>query len=287
MKICSKCKQEKSLPAFNDKKTGKFGKQAYCKLCQKEVRNNSINFASCFGHTVPNKILNTDSMIYLNNTDDKSVDMVLTDVPYVISKDTGFKTGGTVDRLKISMDFGQWDKDFTFDNLSDNIKEYYRVLKTGGYIIIFYDLWKIQELADLLTTHGFKQLRFIEWVKTNPVPINSKTNYLTNSREVAICAVKGSKPIFNSQYDNGIYSYPIYHSKDRFHPTQKPVKMFEELIKKHTNKNDIVLDTFQGSGTTAIACINTSRQYMGCEKDKKYHNKLINRLKTSINYDEW
>ena len=267
-KTCSKCKIEKSINNFNNKKSSKDGKQSYCKNCQK----------SCKCDKVINNISNKDSLEYMTTLEDKSIDMVLTDVPYIISKDTGFNSKKGVEKLKISMDFGEWDKKFTFDLLDQNIKEYYRVLKPGGYIIIFYDLWKIQELSDLFKKHNFKQLRFIEWIKTNPVPINSKTNYLTNSREVAICAVKGGKPTFNSEYDNGIYSHPIYHSKGRFHPTQKPIKLFEELIEKHTNINDIVLDTFQGSGTTAIACINTSRKYMGCEKDKGYYMKLLNRI---------
>lgn len=226
-----------------------------------------------------NKILNIDSLEYLSNIKTNSVDMVLVDVPYAISRDTGFNSEKGVDKLKISMDFGEWDKNFTTDLLEKNIAEYYRTLKHGGYAIIFYDLWKIQELSELLIKYNFKQLRFIEWIKTNPVPINSKINYLTNSREVAICAVKGSKPIFNSQYDNGVYSYPIYHSKDRFHPTQKPINLFVELIEKHTNIGDIVLDTFQGSGTTAAACIQTDRQYLGCEIDSEYYTKLTERLK--------
>lgn len=60
---------------------------------------------------------------------------------------------------------------------------------------------------------GFRQLRFIEWVKTNPVPLNSSLNYLTNAREIALVGVKGANPTFNSQYDNGIYCYSINHSK--------------------------------------------------------------------------
>jgi len=263
------------------KQTKQHAKKDLCHRCIKLRKNNKLF------NIMPNKILNKDSIEYLNKIKDNSIDMVLTDVPYIISKKTGFKTGGTVERLKISMDFGEWDKNFTLNDLDNNIKEYYRVLKPGGYIIIFYDLWKVQELSELLIKYKFNQLRFIEWIKTNPVPINSKTNYLTNSREVAICAVKGNKPIFNSEYDNGVYSYPIYHNKDRFHPTQKPVKLFEELIKKHTNKNDIVLDTFQGSGTTALACINTNRKYMGCERDKEYFEKILKRLKNINKFEDW
>jgi site-specific DNA-methyltransferase (adenine-specific) len=224
-------------------------------------------------------IVNNDGLSYMKTVKDSSVDMVLTDPPYVISRKTGFKSSvNGVDRLKISMDFGEWDKDFTLDALSNTIQEYYRVLRKGGYVIIFYDLWKIQELSQLLTDAGFKQLRFIEWIKTNPVPINSKVNYLTNSREVAICAVKGGKPTFNNQYDNGVYSYPIYHSKDRFHPTQKPPELFKELILKHTNKGDVVLDTFLGSGTTAVACMATGRSFKGCERDGGYYKQIVSRV---------
>lgn len=224
-------------------------------------------------------IVNNDGMLYMQSIDNASVDMVLTDPPYVISRDTGFKNSvNGVDRLKVSMDFGEWDKEFTLEMLSDAVKEYYRVLRNGGYAVIFYDLWKIQELAQLLTDAKFKQLRFIEWVKTNPVPINSKINYLTNSREVAVCAVKGSKPIFNSEYDNGIYSYSIYHGKDRFHPTQKPPELFKELVLKHTNPGDTVLDTFVGSGTTAVACIATNRKCKCSERDNSYYRQTVERV---------
>ena len=103
----------------------------------------------------------------------------------------------------------------------------------------------------------------IEWIKTNPQPLNSKTNYLTNSREIAITCIKGSKPTFNSKYDNGIYHYPLQGGKNRFHPTQKSLKLFEDLIEKHSNEGDTVLDTFLGSGTTLIACKNTNRNFKG------------------------
>ena len=57
---------------------------------------------------------------------------------------------------------------------------------------------------------GFKQIRFIEWIKTNPQPLNSKVNYLTNCREIALLGIKKSKPTFNSKYDNGLYDNEIY-----------------------------------------------------------------------------
>ena len=123
--------------------------------------------------------------------------------------------------------------------------------------------------------HKFKQIRFIEWIKTNPQPLNSKTNYLTNCREIALLGIKGSKPTFNSSYDNAIYKYPIQSGKNRFHPTQKSLQLFEELIKKHSNEGDLILDTFLGSGTTAVACKNTNRLFKGCEISKEYYDKFI------------
>ena len=75
-------------------------------------------------------------------------------------------------------------------------------------------------------------------------------------------------------YDNAIYYCNIQGGKTRFHPTQKPLTVIEELIKKHSNEGDIVLDTFLGSGTTAIACKNTNRNFLGCEISIEYFNKM-------------
>ena len=150
-----------------------------------------------------------------------SIDLILIDPPYEISRPTNFQsgeeTGRDTDRFRISMDFGEWDKNFT--GLEVVIKEAYRILRPGGTMICFYDLWKIETLKKLYDNNKFKQVRFIEWIKTNPVPINSKINYLTNAREVAVSAIKVSKPTFHSSYDNGVYSYAICQDKGRFHPT--------------------------------------------------------------------
>lgn len=208
------------------------------------------------------------------------VDLILIDPPYEVSRETNFQsgeaTGKDTDRFRVSMDFGDWDNNFT--GLDKVIEECYRVLKPNGTIICFYDLWKITTLKQYLENAKFKQIRFIEWIKTNPVPLNSKTNYLTNSREIALTAVKKAKPTFNSEYDNGVYSYPICHDKGRFHPTQKPLALIEELILKHSNEGDLVLDCFSGSGTTALASFNQNRNFIGCEISKEYYQKSIDRL---------
>jgi len=207
-----------------------------------------------------------------------SVDLVLIDPPYLISRDSGFESGNNpdYDRLKVSIDFGKWDH--RFDGFDQAIHEGYRVLKQGGTLICFYDLWKLTELAQAMEAARFKQLRFLEWVKTNPVPINQSVNYLTNAREIALLGVKGGKPTFNSKYDNGIYEYPIEHSKGRFHPTQKSLKLIRELIEKHSNPGDTVLDCFAGSCTTGVAAVELGRSFVGCELDPEYFSQAQARL---------
>ena len=110
-----------------------------------------------------------------------------------------------IKRFAVSMDFGEWDKEPI--DLYELAEYSYRALKDHGAVIIFYDLWKITKLHRALTAAGFVQLRLIVWEKTNPVPLNSKRNYLTNSREIAVLGVKKGKPTFNSEYDSGLYRY--------------------------------------------------------------------------------
>ena len=267
-------------------------------------------------------VQNIDGINYLKTIENNSIDLILTDPPYIISKETGMNTHynkvkaneqnnvetvkseeewqeykkknniegdsnkdkyikyGTIYGKKycVKTDYGEWDSEFTMEILEQFISEYYNKLKKGGTLILFFDLWKITHLKDLLEKYKFKQIRFIEWIKTNPQPLNSKTNYLTNCREIALLAIKGSKPTFNSKYDNAIYMYPLQGGKNRFHPTQKSLPLFEELIRKHSNENDTVLDSFLGSGTTAIASKNTNRKFKGCEVSKEYFDKLIDIL---------
>ena len=178
-------------------------------------------------------------------------------------------------KFAVKTDYGKWDNDFTLEKLEQFIKTFYLKLKKGGTCIIFFDIWKLTDLKNMLDKYKFKQIRFIEWIKTNPQPLNSKRNYLTNCREIALTAVKGGKPTFNSKYDKGIYEFPLQGGKNRFHPTQKSLKLFETLIQKHSNEGDLIVDPFLGGGTTAIASKNTNRKFKGCEISKEYFDKVI------------
>ena len=272
-------------------------------------------------------VVNIDGIEYLKSISNNSIDLVLTDPPYITSSETGMgnlhkqiqenKANGiefvktqdewnkvkhkyigkkkdmTEDTMKnnymkygsiygkkysVQTEYGDWDTNFTMEKLDEFIGEYYKKLKKGGTLIVFFDLWKITPLKDIMEKHKFKQIRFIEWIKTNPQPLNSQTNYLTNCREIALLGVKGGKPTFNSKYDNAIYEFPLQGGKNRFHPTQKSLPLFEELIKKHSNEGDVVMDTFLGSGTTAIAAKNTKRAFKGCEISEEYYKEIITLL---------
>ena len=270
-------------------------------------------------------IQNIDGIQYLKTVDDESIDLVLTDPPYIISRESGMNTHYNrvkeckekgITHLKtdeewedykkahdikddtnkdnyikygspygkkycVKTDYGEWDSKFTMETLDEFIGQYYQKLRKGGTMIMFFDLWKISELKALMEKHKFKQIRFIEWIKTNPQPLNSKVNYLTNCREIALVGIKGGKPTFNSKYDNGIYHYPLQGGKHRFHPTQKSVALFEELLEKHSNPGDTVLDTFLGGGTTAIACHNKGRNFKGCEITTTYVDRVLKIIKSN------
>ncbi|MGR3913485.1 MAG: site-specific DNA-methyltransferase [Gammaproteobacteria bacterium] len=224
----------------------------------------------------------SDFARFLQSLPPASVDLLLTDPPYHISRKTGFASVGPngVARFAVSMDFGEWDH--AEIDLAGLAKHAYRALRKGGTAIVFYDLWKVTNLADALRAAGFVQLRFIEWIKTNPVPLNSKRNYLSNSREIAVLAVKGGKPTFHSEYDNGQYHYPIPNNGARHHPTQKPLRLFGALITKHSRRGDFVIDPFVGGGTTALAALAQGRKFAGCDADGGYVQTAKMRVKEAV-----
>lgn len=233
-------------------------------------------------------IYNDNCFNILPNIKDKSIDLILTDPPYAISKESNFdkiNLDTPVDMAKkfnYSTDFGEWDKtEIDIDRL---FKEFFRILKPGGTLIIFYDIWKSNSIKEYATKNKFKQPRVCQWVKTNPMPINSKNNYLSNSIEFFFTFVKGGKPTFNSEYDNGIYNYPFSNGnkrKDYYHPTQKPLSLINSILLKHSKKGDLVLDPFGGSGTLAEACILNERDYIIIEIEKKYYDIITNRVEST------
>lgn len=217
-----------------------------------------------------------DCFEYFNKIESESINLILTDPPFNISKKSNFHKVSTTtpEALKTkyanhSIDFGYWDKEIDLDTL---FKEFSRILVSGGTLIMFFDIWKCNLVKDLATKYNFKQPRIGQWIKTNPVPVNSKTNYLSNASEYFFSFVKGKNPVFNSKYDPGIYRYPLCHGIERLnHPTQKPLQLISDLVIKHSNINDVILDPFSGTSTLAAACIENKRNWICIEKDRDYY----------------
>ncbi|MCY4418850.1 MAG: site-specific DNA-methyltransferase [Cytophagales bacterium] len=220
---------------------------------------------------------------FLGKQSDNSVDLILTDPLYVIAEETNFaQAKEDIQGFSVPMDFGDWDRQEIL--LDTFFQEAYRILRRGGTIIVFYDVWRVTPLSLAMDEAGFSMLRQIFWEKTNPVPLNGRSTYLCNSREIAITGVKGSGPTFHSKNDRGVYNYPIPHQKEgRTHPSQKPIQLFIELIQKHSKPNEWVLDPFLGSGTTAVASHLLGRHFKGCDAEASYVKGAQERVKAIPN----
>lgn len=226
----------------------------------------------------PNTIINDDVRNVLSNIKDRSIDLILTDPPYEISKDSNFHYNlETVNKdyaykfNRVSNDFGNWDKETLDWNFL--AAEFRRILKSTGTVLMFYDIWKLNVIKEAFETNKFNQPRIGVWVKNNPVPLNQHDNYLSNAKEYFVSYVKYRKPTFHSEYDNAVYYHNICNGNEREdHPTQKPLKLIEEILLKHSNPGDLILDPFAGTFTSCVAAKINNRNYIGIERELKYFN---------------
>ena len=209
-----------------------------------------------------------DCFELLKDIPNESIDLILTDIPFNISKTNNFKT--MKDRKgRNGIDFGEWDKGFDVKPLAllqDKIKK-------GGSLITFHSFEQYSLLQTVFDKLIFKDK--IIWKKINPMPRNRERRYISNI-EIASWYVKdGSKWVFNrvnSNYDGCVIEYPSESGGGfkRYHPCQKTQCLLEELLKRHSNEGDLILDPFMGSGSTGVACVNTNRHFIGIELDKDY-----------------
>ena len=184
---------------------------------------------------------------------DESVSLILTDIPY-----------GEVNRDSNGLrNLNKKDADTFNMNINQICSEFIRI--TSGSIYIFCGTEQVSEIRKNLVKEGLST-RLIIWEKTNPSPMNGETIWLSGIE----CCVYGKKKggTFNGFCNNTVLRYSTQHSK--LHPTQKPIKLFEELIKKSSNESDTILDPFMGSGTTGVACVQLNRNFIGYEISPDY-----------------
>ncbi len=243
-----------------------------------------------------NKVYNMDALEFLKGIEDNSIDLVLVDPPYNISqknisrKNLSFK--GYKRNMDIKQDFGDWDhfkSDEEFLTFTENwFKECARILKPKSWIYIFFDKQKIGYFDLILAEkYGIKVRNIYIWLKSNPVPSFRKMNWLS-ANEFIWVGSKGEGKIKNFLSQKQMYNYMITPNKsiygETIHPTEKPKKLIRRLIEASTIENDIVLDCFMGSGTTAICAKELNRNFIGCEINKEYYQLCLDRLKQNNLY---
>lgn len=216
-----------------------------------------------------NQILNVDCIEYMKSMDNKSVDFVLTDIPY---DEVQRQTNGLL-KIKNLDDLGDADKlQFDLDKFLDEV---YRVSKNS--ICIFCGFKQFSYIYDYFSNKA-GTVRALVYEKTNPVPSNGQYVYLSGIEFAVWFKKKGAKT-FNAHCKNTVFRYPIMGGKKRIHKTQKHIDLFKELIEDNTNEGDIVFDPCAGAMTTALAAAPLNRKFICCELNKEFYDKAIELLK--------
>ena len=225
------------------------------------------------------KLFNADCFKKMKQIPDNSINLILCDPPYNLAN---YSTGNMNFswRAEVNNDVAEWDEKPL--NPADLVSEFKGIIKPDGNIFIFtsYNLiGKYHEVFDPV----FDTFQFMVWHKTNPIPNIRKSPFL-NSCELIVCLWnKGHTWNFSKQNEmHNFIENPICMGTERLknpkHPTQKPVKILEHIIKIASNENDIVLDMFMGVGSTGVACLNLNRRFIGIEIDKTYFEASVERL---------
>ena len=239
-------------------------------------------------------LLNGDSFMLLKDIDEKSIDFIFADPPYFLS------SGGVTCQSgkQVKVDKGEWDNSKTIEDKlqfhRDWIKLCKNVLKDDGTIMISSTLHSVYAIGVALEMEGFSIINNIIWRKTNPAP-NLACRCFTHSTETIIWArkqlskTKKGKHTFNyetmKELNGGKQMKDVWDIEPDFyesstvkktekkfghHPTQKPEALLERLLLAATNENDIVLDPFNGSGTTGVVATKLHRSYIGIDNNVEY-----------------
>jgi DNA modification methylase len=223
-----------------------------------------------------NKIHNVDCIEATVNLPDQSVQMVLTDIPYnEVNFNKSVNQRAKYDGQLRKFTKGEADE-LNFD-LQIFLNEVKRVVK--GSVYIFCGINQLPIIFNYFKHENEKEFmsRVCVWSKTNP-PVANGQHMWTQGTEFCVFA-KRRKTKFNEHCKKNVWEFPVGRSK--IHPTEKPLKLFQYLIESSSDEGDIILDPCIGSGTTAEACINLGRNYIGYEINKEYFdiaNQRINKL---------
>ena len=236
-------------------------------------------------------LLKGDCFKILETIGIKTIDMIFADPPYFLSSDGISCSGGKM----VSVNKGDWDKSISIEEKHKFnrkwIKLCYQVLKDNGTIWISGTMHNIYSIGMALEQEGFKIINNITWKKLNPPP-NISCRFFVHSTETILWAkkdIKNAKHKFNyslmRELNDGKQMKDVWESsltkpsekKCGKHPTQKPIEILEKIILASTDENDLILDPFNGSGTTGIVANRLNRKYIGIEKEKEFLDLTIRR----------
>lgn len=213
-----------------------------------------------------------DCLELMKNIPDKSVDLIVTDPPYLITTSgAGIYKQNDTRYIKELNDM----KDGFSKEVLDEIC---RVMKKIN-CYFFCSQKQIIPLLDYFIKGRGCNWNIISWHKSNPVPACGN-KYLTDTEFILFFREKGVK-IYGEFKTKFTYYVTPTNQKDKKkygHPTIKPVTIIQNFVLNSSKEGDVVLDPFLGSGTTALACITTNRHYIGFEKEKKYFDTCCKRI---------
>ena len=205
---------------------------------------------------------------------DKSIDLILTDPPYLMN----YKTNR---RKNKEHDFcNPIQNDDNEEVVKKSIVEMARLLKDTGALYVFCNANKI-EIFKKIISELFIFKNILIWVKNNHTAGDLKGAY-GKKTEFIIYATKG-KHYLNGKRDTDVLFYNKVSGKRQIHRNEKPIDLLEFIISKSSNINDIVLDCFMGSGTTGVAAKNLNRRFIGIELEKKYFDIAEKRISEVTN----
>ncbi len=230
------------------------------------------------------KLLLGDSFKLLSKIKGGTVDCIFADPPYFLSNDGISVSSGK----QVSVNKADWDKGLSVSEKHKFNRRWIRmckrVLSDNGTIWISGTMHNIYSVGLALEQEGFKIINNITWEKKNPPP-NLACRCFTHSTETIIWAKKDTKKakhIFNyslmKEINGGKQMKDVWQGSltskkekvDGKHPTQKPEYLLERIILASTNPGDIILDPFNGSGTTGVVAKRLNRQYIGIDNEEEY-----------------
>lgn len=245
------------------------------------------------------KLILGDCIDVMKSLPEKSVDMIFADPPYFLSSDGITCSSGKM----VSVNKGAWDTGRSIEKIHDFnmawIKECKRILKDDGTIWISGTQHNIYSIGFSLQKLNYKILNSIVWYKRNAPP-NLSCRYFTHSTEIIIWAKKmKGKHTFNyeimknsnnskqmrdvwldicgeygeSEINSDLWILPAINKKEKqygYFPTQKPIKLLERIVLSCTDEGQLIMDPFNGSGTTGIVAISTNRKFIGIDINEEY-----------------